>query len=197
MLALTERALPSLQLYLEASDGLTNMSVAFEGCGKKHPDQHGAGAFLACLMDASWRVALLSPEEENMVELLDDISAIQSILVDDLNYGASPSLDCCLNWEQALLSVLNQDRKRAQESSQRALDTVTGFIEFSEGEGLSDDALVKLFEQHPLIEREFSFQAEADEMLRRAKSPAEAFIRELRALAMDDGVSSIGISLQE
>lgn len=197
LLALAERALPSLQLYLEASNGLSDMQVETQACEKVHPNHAGVGVFLNTLMDASWASAIIQPDEEGVIQILDDISALQSVLIEESNYGALPSLDCCQNWEQALLSVLNQDKKRAQDGSQRALNSVTGFIEFSEGEGLSENALVKLFESHPLVEREFSFQAELDELLRQARNPGSSFIEELRILAQDEGVSSIGISLQE
>ena len=72
-----------------------------------------------------------------------------------------------------------------------------GFIEFSEGGGLSESALVKLFDQHPLVQRELSFQEELFDLLRTAQRPSADTIKSLRELASDDGVSNIGICLEE
>ena len=58
-------------------------------------------------------------------------------------------------------------------------------------------ALIKLFDKHPLIEREFSFQSEVNDLLRAAKHPGIEVINELRDLARDEGLSNIGISLTD
>lgn len=174
ILAMAERALPNLKLYLESRE---------EGAPEV-PD-----------ISVSWQAAIFEPDESEVVEVLDAINALEQWLEDDENYGALPSRDCLFLWEQALLSSLNNEKRRAKLCSQKALETITDFLEFSEGEGLSDNALIKLFEQHPLVEREFSFQTEQDELLRSAKHPSEPFVKQLRILAQDEGVSNIGIAL--
>ncbi len=108
-----------------------------------------------------------------------------------------PTADCLEIIEQALLCVVNEDKKRAFDASQLSISTVTQFIEFSEGEGLEENALIKLFDKHPLVEREFSFQAEVNDLLRAATHPGIEVINELRLLAQDEGLSNIGISLSE
>jgi hypothetical protein len=61
---------------------------------------------------------------------------------------------------------------------------------------MDENALIKLFDTHDLVKREFSFQEEAADMLRAAQSPSTAFIKGFRALAADDGVSNIGVSIE-
>ena len=178
LLALAERALPNLQLYLEN---------AYEQDAQAWSD----------LMSRSWKDLIERPSEDGIVELLDAVTAPLESLEQDENYGAIPSLDCLWLWEQALLSELNREVKRASEASQRSLETVTGFIEFSEGQDVDEQALIKLFDRHPLTEREFSFQAELADSLRGATRAQDAVIRAVRELACDEGVSNIGISLDD
>ena len=54
----------------------------------------------------------------------------------------------------------------------------------------------KLFNKHALVVREFSFQEECADILRAAQGPSAGFIKGLRELAQDDGVSNIGIALE-
>ena len=182
ILALAERALPNLDLYL----GSTERSCLDEVL---YPDGFES------VMSQSWHYAIMKPAEEPAIELLDTLNDVLDLLAEDENYGALPSRDCCQLWEQALVSSLNQEKKRSAECSQASLTTIIDFIEFSEGENLSDNALVKLFDSHPLVEREFSFQAELCEMLRSAKHPSKELMEQVRELANDEGISSIGISL--
>jgi len=179
LLALAERALPNLLLYLESA-----------GMAKDLPNYQA-------LMSQTWRNLIREPEEDLIGELLDHVTDPVGVLEQDENYGASPSLSCLTLWEQALLSELNRERSRAQEASQISMQSVMDFIEFSEGDGLSENSLVKLFDRHDLMTREFSFQEELADMLRAAKHASPDVVSEIRELAQDDGVSNLGISLSD
>ncbi len=182
ILALAERATPNAQLYY-ASLGEDDLKA--EACCR----------VLSTLAEQTWQHLVFAPGEEEIVATLDTVI---ECLPDDTqleHYGALPTSDCLWLYEQALLSGMNQDKKRALAASQKSLETITGFIEFSEGEGLSDNALIKLFDSHPLVEREFSFQQELSDSLRAAPHPGKDLIEALRNLAQDEGVSNIGISL--
>lgn len=181
MLALAERALPNVVLYLESVELYQDMQL------KDHRD----------LMQATWQHLVAEPDESEIAELLDEVSAPIEVLEQDENYGARPSTACLHLWEQALLSELNREKPRALEASQASLQTVMDFIEFSEGDDLSENALVKLFDRHNLMTREFAFQDELVERLRNAGRVSKEFINELRELAQDEGVSNLGISLSE
>lgn len=179
LLALAERALPNLLLYLESAGMVEDLED------------------YQVLMTQTWQNLVREPEEELIGELLDHVTDPMGVLEQDDNYGASPSLACLSLWEQALLSELNRDRSRAQEASQISMQSVMDFIEFSEGDGLSENALVKLFDRHDLMAREFSFQQELADMLRVAKHGSPDVVSEVRELAQDEGVSNLGISLSD
>lgn len=178
ILALAERAFPNALLYLDNVESEPELS--------KLSTQH---------MDEVWQALILEPDEERIVELLDLSLAHLPELEGNEHYGALPTHDCLQILEQALIAGINDEKSRAREASQNSLETITQFIEFSEGDGLSENKLIKLFDSHPLIEREFSFQSELSDMLRAAPHPGSEFIQSLRELAQDDGISNIGISL--
>lgn len=181
MLALAERACPNAELYFEnidTSDLEKNIDL------KK-------------LFDDIWQHLIIEPNEDSIIECLDNIVELRMLTDESESYGALPAADCLEITEQALLCGVNEEKKRAFDASQLSLGTVTQFIEFSEGEGMEENALIRLFDKHPLVEREFSFQAELNDLLRAATHPGVEVINELRALAQDEGLSNIGISLSE
>ena len=66
----------------------------------------------------------------------------------------------------------------------------------SEGEGLDENELVRVFEHHPLLKDDKLFQRDTVMALKKQRTPKEAFLAELRAGASNDGVSNLGISLE-
>lgn len=184
ILTMAERALPNARLFFESKDE-TPIDLSTYSNG-----------FLS-VMDATWNALILEPNEEDMIDLLDIVVDCFPDIEQEDSYGVLPTGDCLWLWEQALIGGINQDKKRAFEASQRSLETITQFLEFSEGEGLSENQIIKLFDSHALVKREFSFQEELSERLRSAKNPSEVFINEIRAISQDEGVSNIGISLSE
>jgi len=191
ILALAERALPNARLY-------------FDSIEHQPLSQNDFPYGLPELMDKIWQHLLVLKKdvekdstqgEEQIVSLLDQVVACIPDAQQSDHYGVLPAVDCLSLMEQALLAGLNDDKKRAYEASQFSLETVMQFIEFSEGGSLSEEQLIKLFDTHPLIAREFSFQSELNDLLRTASHPGDAFLNELRTLAQDDGVSNIGVSL--
>tara|TARA_R110002072_G_scaffold47597_2_gene130735 strand:+ start:3195 stop:3803 length:609 start_codon:yes stop_codon:yes gene_type:complete len=179
MLALGERAVPNALLYFENID----------------TSELEQGTDLHLLFNEIWQKLIIEPNEDAIVECLDKVVELRTLVDDSENYGALPTADCLEIIEQALLSGVNEDKKRALEVSQLSIATITQFIEFSEGEGLDENSLIKLFDKHPLIEREFSFQAELNDLLRAATHPGSDVINELRQLAQDEGLSNLGIHL--
>lgn len=181
MLMLAERALPNAMLYFENIDtSELEDTVNFDK-----------------LFERIWQDLVIEPGEDAIVESLDKVVELRTLIDDSESYGALPTADCLEILEQALLSGVNEDKKRALEMSQLSIGTITQFIEFSEGDGLDENALIKVFDKHPLIEREFSFQSEANDLLRAATHPGSEVINSLRVLAQDEGLSNIGISLSD
>lgn len=183
ILALAERACPNACLFLE-STGLVVQARQ-----------------LPQLLDELWQLILKPGDEESDDERRADLSERLEALLPDSgdsdSYGVQPMRDVFALLEQALLAMIGDDASRALDASRLSLATVTGFIEFSEAEGLSESALVKLFDQHPLVLRELSFQEELYDLLRTSQRPSADAISDLRTLAGDEGVSNIGICLED
>ena len=184
LLALAERAFPNALLYIE---NLDTENVDAESPSKV--------LLKRSHLDQAWQALIMDQDEDGIVSLLDITAAHMPKLENNEHYGALPTHDCLHILEQALLAGINDEKPRALSASQSSLETITQFIEFSEGDQLSENQLVKLFDSHPLIEREFSFQSEISDLLRSATHPGEELVAVIRELAQDEGVSNIGISL--
>lgn len=183
ILALAERALPNIILFLESVDRVELAQSEFPK------------GFVSLMAD-SWAAAIVKPSEEDIIACLDEV--VEHIIEEELDsFGVLPCNNGLELWEMALISALNRDKKRAEEASQLSISTVSEFIEFTEGEGLDENALVRLFEKHELMEREFSFQQELCDLLRSAEKPAKDLLASVRELARDDGWSNLGISVDE
>ena len=178
ILSLAERALPNAVLYITSLE-------ADESDYTPLPE----------IIDGIWKHLIVEPNEEQIIELLDLVMAYVPETENSEHYGALPTADCLRLLEQSMLGGLNEEKRRALDASQTSLTTVLQFIDFSEGDDLSENELIKLYDTHPLVEREFSFQAELNDILRAASHPGPELITELRALSQDGGVSNIGISL--
>lgn len=178
ILSLAERALPNAILYITSLE-------ADESDFRPLPE----------IIEDIWQHLIKEPSEEQIILLLDQVMAYVPETENSEHYGALPTADCLSLLEQAMLGGLNEEKRRALDASQTALTTVLQFIDFSEGDDLSENELIKLYDTHPLVEREFSFQAELNDILRSASHPGDELIAELRSLAQDGDVSNIGISL--
>lgn len=176
ILALAERAYPNYVLFVDAVE-------------------RRWAAPVRDLLDRAWLILALRKHDQDPLHLL---TRLESMIPDpdafDF-YGAVPASAMAHLLEQALLTRVNPDRHRAPDASRLALDTVMGFIEVSEGEGLDDNGLVDLLDHHELMKAEKAFQQALVQMLKRRRAPDEAFVEELRTMAANEGVSNLGIAL--
>ncbi|WP_250654720.1 DUF416 family protein [Alkalimarinus coralli] len=178
ILALAERAYPNFALFSQVT--------AFSGFN----------AVTTCLAKG-WDALIENAEEDRYIELLELLEENVPNLADYDMYGAIPAVSFCETLEQGLLTQVNNEKRRAAETAQGSFEGVMEFIETTEGEGLSEDELVKLFDQSPLIKREMAFQEELVDRLRKESVPDKHVVAGLKLLASDEGVSNIGISLDE
>lgn len=111
-------------------------------------------------------------------------------------YGVHPALGCCELVEMILFSWVNVENRRAHTAAANSFNAVVEFVEYKEGDGLDDQALVKLFDSHPLVLEEKSLQEEAFKMIKAERFPSSSFIEKIRVLAENDGVSNLGIGLE-
>lgn len=151
------------------------------------------GDTLRQCLDHGWRYLSLKKHDVDVFRELARLETAVPIPEEHDMYGVYPALDMVWLLEQAFLTQVNPDRRRAMEASQRSLNTVTGFVEMTEGEGLDDERLVDLFDRHELVRFERDFQKAALKWLRQCESPLQGAIDELRVLAANDGVSNLGL----
>ncbi|MFO7529784.1 MAG: YjaG family protein [Marinobacter sp.] len=176
LLALAERSFPNYALFADA-------------VGLK------TGAKMRQLLDLGWDMLQKEASEAAIPQLLSKLETLSPNVDDYDAYGVYPAFDFCQLLEQALLNRLNPNKHRATEASQVATATVMNFIEMSEGEDLPEDELVRLLDHHPLMKEDKMFQRDLVLALKRQRVPKESFIAELRAEAVNDGVSNLGIAL--
>ncbi|WP_336368526.1 YjaG family protein [Marinobacter sp. C2H3] len=177
LLALAERAFPNYALFADA-------------VGLK------TGAKMRQLLDQAWDLLQTGSRDTAIPQMLTRLEALSPDVDDYDAYGVYPAFDVCQLVEQALLNRLNPSRHRATDATLLATGTVMQFIEVSEGEGLEEDGLVRLLEQHPLMKEDKQFQRTLVLELKRQRTPVQAFVDELKALAANEGVSNLGISLE-
>lgn len=178
LLALAERAFPNFALFADA--------VGMKGGGKMRQ-----------LLDQCWVMVRDKPPESELPKMLARLESLSPDVEAWDMYGVYPAFDFCRLLDQALLSRLNPGRQRALEASGWATGTVMNFIEVSEGDDLPEDELVRLLDRHELMKADKAFQREVLLSVKRQRAPTEAFVTELRTLAENDGVSNIGIALDE
>lgn len=178
LLALAERGFPNYALFSEAM-------------GAK------AGGKLRQLMDQAWDMF----QDRNLEMVIPQWLAKLEALTPDVEahdvYGVYPAFDVCVLLEQALLTRLNPGKHRSIEGSRQATGTVVSFITVTEGEGLDESELVRLLDHHPLMKEDKLFQRDLVLALKKQRTPTESFLRRLREQAVNDGVSNIGISLDD
>lgn len=178
LLALAERSFPNYALFADA-------------VGLK------TGAKMRQMLDLGWDLLQKNVPESGIPQLLAKLEALSP----DVNaydaYGVYPAFDFCQLLEQALLNRLNPARHRATDASLMATSTVMNFIELSEGEDLDEDGLVRLLDHHPLMKEDKTFQRELLLDLKRQRTPTDQFVARLRENAANEGISNLGISLNE
>lgn len=178
LLVLAERSYPNYALFSE----LLDVSTA---------------DVMAAVINACWEIVEQKDHDKERIDAL--LLQLDEITPDPEEYdvyGVNPALDCCELVGLALFSWVNPDNRRAHKAALKSLSSVIQFVEYKEGEGLDDEAMIKLFDRHPLIIQEHAFQEEAFKMIKSERFPSSSFIAKLKALAENDGVSNLGISLE-
>ncbi|MBS3802948.1 MAG: YjaG family protein [Oleiphilaceae bacterium] len=178
LLALAERAFPNYALFSDA--------IGMKG-----------GAKMRRILDQAWGMlqeaeteAAVPPMLARLESLCPDVDAYDA-------YGVYPAFDFCRLLEEALLNRLNPVKHRATDASQLATATVMNFIEVSEGEGLDEDGLVRLLDQHELMKADKAFQRDLVLAVKRQRTPTATFVEGLKERAANEGVSNLGISLND
>lgn len=113
-------------------------------------------------------------------------------------YGAMPALDAVVALYSTLVCILESDPAEAASIADLSRESVATFIEVNEADPqLSDAELMRFIASHDLMQDEDAFQEELLERLQAQQQANKAFIRDLRELAGNQGVSNLGISDSE
>jgi hypothetical protein len=178
ILALAERAFPNYALFADAVGIKT-------------------GAKMRLLLNEAWGFLQVSNPEAQVTQALARLESLSPDTGEYDVYGVYPAFDFCQLVEQALLNRLNTSRERALEASQWATHTVAQFIEVTEGAEFDDDELVRLLDRHELMKADKQFQRDLLLELKRQRVPKESFIESIQAMAANEGVSNLGITLDD
>jgi len=177
--ALTERMFPNFTLFARLAE-------------------FGDPARMRWLLDGVWESLSGSGAKVNFALHLEQVEANMPDLDEYDMYGVLPALDAMVALSATLNALLEKDRSEAANVGLLSRESVATFIEVTERDDeLSDEALVRLINTHELMLAEDSFRGEVIERLQSQRQPSAAFVRELRELARNEGVSNIGISDEE
>ena len=113
---------------------------------------------------------------------------------DDESFGARRALDTVVSVSSILDTLQGEAPEAVLDVSRTSRAGVRAFIELTEGE---EDAqkLALLIRDHPLTEDENNFQ---DAVLDAASQPLDAAaLKALRQLGRNEGISNLGLSLEE
>jgi len=92
-------------------------------------------------------------------------------------YGVYPAYDFCQLLEQAALNRLNPGKHRRQKLHSLPRPTVMSLLRFRRPKKLSEDELVRLLDQHPLMKEDKLFQRDLVLELKRQRVPRQEFYR--------------------
>ncbi|SFX23199.1 YjaG family protein [Marinospirillum alkaliphilum] len=176
--ALAQRSAINYQLFSE--------SVAFEG-----------GAELNKLLGLLWESLLVREARINWAVQQEKLPALQPDPAAFDFYGVYPALDAVMALELAVEQRQQPDPDTAVRASKLSRSTVRQFLEMQLPETLEEEQVAAWLNAQPLMQDENDFQ---DELLAQVSSqfqPHPELIRQIRELARNQGVSNLGISLED
>lgn len=177
--ALTERQFPNFALF--------SRLVEF-----------GSPSQLSNILDGVWQSLMPGGAQMNFEVQLDKVEDNMPDLEEFDMYGASPALDAVVSLYSTLVCILEADVDEAIAVGKVSRECVANFIEVSEGDSqMSDEEIIRFITNHELMVSEDDFQEELVERLANVKQLDKDFLKELRSLARNQGVSNIGISDDE
>ncbi|MGL5949327.1 MAG: YjaG family protein [Aeromonas sp.] len=171
-LALAERMYPNYALFCQAT-GFGSVQVFRKS------------------LDELWQYLTVKGSRVNLSAILEELEAQIPEPSKFSTYGVYPAIDACVALGCAYNSVICRIGEESAEASHASVGTVAGFIELVAERELSDDELY----EHELMEAELEFQVELQKRVAFERDSAR--ILAIRTFAAQDGVSNIGISLEE
>lgn len=150
------------------------------------------------ILEGVWQSLVPGGARMNFEVQLDKVEANMPDLDEYPMYGASPALDAVVSLYSTLICILEADVDEAIAVGNVSRECVALFIEVSEGDDqMSDEQIMRLISNHELMLQEDEFQEMVVERLLSVRQMDKAFIQALRTLAMNQGISNIGISTDD
>ncbi len=112
-------------------------------------------------------------------------------------YGVYPALDAAVTVTAALEQLDHPSPDEALNISLLAEETVASYLEVIAEPTLSDEELVRFINTHELMEQQLGFAENLLDQLTLLNTPKAHVLDELRELARNQGVSNIGICVDD
>ncbi|MCL6271621.1 YjaG family protein [Sansalvadorimonas sp. 2012CJ34-2] len=130
---------------------------------------------------------------ERLLERLEE----QTPDIDDFDmYGVYPALDAIVSLTTAVHCAMQPSADEALSNGELSLSTIGKFLGQTEASELKGTELSQYIDQHPLTLQHLDFIDEVCTLLSKAKPNAD-MKKKLRELALNDGLSELGISMEE
>ncbi len=174
MAALCERLLPNYMLY-EQTTG------------------HGDSHTLRTVLSLVWERLNVPNASIDFARQAEKLATCEPPEEDD-SFGARRALDTVVSISALLDTLQGESPEAVLDVSRTSRAGVRAFIELTEGEE-DAQALALIIRDHPLMADENDFQ---DAVLEAVKEPLDkAALKEIRQLGRNDGISNLGLTLDE
>ncbi|MDC9720485.1 MAG: DUF416 family protein [Gammaproteobacteria bacterium] len=125
------------------------------------------------------------------------LTKIESIVhgEEDESFGAGLAFDALVALMATLHCIDNPSFEDAASVAHLSRESVAKFVELHAEDELSDEELIRHISTHELMVEELTFQTDVMQLLITQNVAKAAQIDQLKAMAMANGVSNIGISM--
>ncbi|WP_422132850.1 MULTISPECIES: DUF416 family protein [unclassified Endozoicomonas] len=110
-------------------------------------------------------------------------------------FGAIPAYDSVISTICAVNCAMEPDAGETASALTLSLSTIGKFVKYTEAEELKGTELQQYVEQHELYQQQIAFIKELLDQISRSKQSPDV-MKQIRALARNEGISHIGISLE-
>ena len=114
---------------------------------------------------------------------------------EDESFGAGLAFDALVALMATLHCVDHASYEDAASVAQLSRESVAKFVELHAEDELSDEQLIRHISTHELMVKELAFQSDVMQLLISQNVAKSSQIDQLKLMAMADGVSNIGISM--
>ena len=144
-------------------------------------------------LDQVWRQLSLHGNMNAATQL----SKVEAIVhsEEDESFGAGLAFDALVALMATLHCVDNASYEDAASVAHLSRESVAKFVELHADDELSDEQLIRHISTHELMVKELAFQSDVMQLLISQNVAKSNQIDQLKSMAMADGVSNIGISM--